>query len=64
MIIPDIFKQHRARNHLSGMTHQIFKQTKLSRLKRDIHVLPSCRVSKPVKFQIADAIDCICFART
>jgi len=33
MKIPDVFKQHGASDHLSGMTNQIFKQAKLGWLK-------------------------------
>ena len=35
MKIPDVFKQHGASDHLSGMTDKILKQAKLSWLKID-----------------------------
>src|SRR5262245_16646819 len=33
--VPDLFEQHRARNHLAGVTHQVFQEAKFARLQLD-----------------------------
>src|SRR5271165_2224202 len=35
VIVPDVLEQHRARDHLARILHQIFEQAELARLKYD-----------------------------
>src|SRR5437867_3706218 len=48
--VPYLFKQHRARNHLAGVAHQVFQQPKFARLQIDppipTHHSPSADVQR------------------
>src|ERR1700727_2528639 len=35
VIVPDMFEQHGARDHLAGVLHEIFQQTEFARLQCD-----------------------------
>src|SRR5437588_9685286 len=57
MIIPDVLEQHRARDDLAGVLHEIFEQPVFARLQNDLLAGARHLVRPPVERQIAHAID-------
>jgi len=54
MNVPDMFEQHRARDYLASMTHQVFKQTEFPRLQLDqLPATPHCP-RQEIEFEIKD----------
>ena len=58
MIIPHVLQQHRARDDLAGVLHQIFQQPIFARLKRDLLAVAGQFVAQAIQLQIADAQGC------
>src|SRR5262249_54351658 len=57
MIVPNVFQQHGASDNLSRVLHQIFEQSKFSRLQWDLIVAADDAMRQSVKLEVADAID-------
>src|SRR5271169_2102136 len=52
MNVPDVLEQHRARDHLVSMAHQVFKQAEYPRLQLDqLPATPHC-ARQQIEFQI------------
>src|SRR5580692_7593928 len=54
MIVPHMFEQHGARDHLAGVLHQKFEQPKFARLQDDFLGPARDFVRQPVKRQVGD----------
>ena len=54
VIIPHIFQQHSARDHLSGVTHEVFQQAKLARLQINALAFTGNFAFQQIEFQIAN----------
>ncbi len=52
MMLPDIFEKHRARHHLTGVTHQILQQLELPPLQLDRHSTARDFVREKVDAQV------------
>jgi hypothetical protein len=48
MNVPDVLEQHRARDHLAGVAHQVFKQAELPWLQLDQLPTTARRAAEPV----------------
>src|SRR5271156_6077561 len=57
VIVPDVFEQHRARDDLAGVLHQILEQPEFARLQRDLFAGPRDLVRQTVEREFADAVD-------
>jgi hypothetical protein len=55
MVVPHVFQQHCAGNHLAGMLHQVFQQPEFARLQRNFFAPASHLVRQAVELQIAHA---------
>src|SRR3569623_274606 len=64
VVVPDVFKQHGAGNHLAGVLHQILEQAELARLQQDGLAAPLALARQPVEAQIPDLEAGGAFART
>src|ERR1700761_4387931 len=56
VIIPDVFQQHGARDHLARMLHQIFQKAEFARLQCQLILATHHAVREPVELQITDAV--------
>src|SRR6202030_3855719 len=56
MIIPDVLQQHGPGHHLAGVFHQIFKQSKLTRLQYDLLSATRDLMREAIELEVADAI--------
>src|SRR5579863_5290923 len=54
MIVPHMFEQHCARDHLAGVLHEIFEQPEFARLQGDLLAGARHFARQPVEAQIAD----------
>jgi hypothetical protein len=54
MVVPHVFQQHCAGDHLSSMLHQIFQQPKFTWLQRDFLVSTTHLVGQAVEFEITN----------
>jgi hypothetical protein len=57
MVIPHVFQQHRAGNHLPGVLHQIFQQPKFPRLQRDFLISAADLMGQAVELKVTDPKD-------
>src|ERR1700685_1453531 len=55
MIVPNVFEQHGAGDHLAGVLHQIFEQPEFARLQDDLFCAARDLVRQPVEGQIGDS---------
>src|ERR1700720_4896931 len=54
MIVPDMPQQHRARDHMSGVAHQVFQQSELTRQHLDRLAAPPDAAGQEIEFKVRD----------